>query len=435
MFLEIVFEALTFFLTALFFRSVSDINKSKKIMLLFSLVYASVSALSVHYMDLSGLQALQLVKPVLIMSYCVFALQLIFHAKIWKTITYSAIALMLNGLANLLTLAIFKLMHINTNPGVILNDVKLLTLGMFLNYLFFSALLYSWVVFIKSNKIYTVFGNKFSFGLVLVTLLMFILNIGIYIILLRKYDLDLWYFIFALLILVSYSSFMIFALQRFYKYVNIQKELDQQKFYNTSMANAMDNLRRFKHDIGNSLSVVHAMIEMNRFEQSKAYMKEVMSFNSTLNNQSMLLDVRNAAVNGLLSSKIDYAESVNVKINLNISTELQDIVNVSMMELCEVLGILVDNAIEAVSGKEDNAVSISISVSHNSISFVVCNVLAEGSKGLDAIKSGGTSKGEGRGSGLRIVNSIIKKNKCMLLNTHFEPESNSLFQELTLLQD
>lgn len=433
--LEIVFEALFFLTSAVFFYLTFNVSVRRISFILFPLLHAAVSAVSVTFIDSLPFSFLQLFKPILILFFYTLFTYLIFKTPIPRILIFSTIVIVLNGIANAITFALYTLWDLPTDPTVILKNNLLFTVGMLITYLFYVILLTIGMFFIKENRIYTYFNNKTSIYVVFSTLLMFIINIGVYIMLLRKYRLSIWYLVFAVVVQVIYSTFMIYVLYRFQRFRNLEKDLQQQNFYNNLLINAMDNLRRFKHDIGNTLAVLNAMLDMNKFEQSKAYMKEVMVFDSAISSQTILLNVQNAAVNGLISSKLDYAARMNVKVNLKIVDELRDISNVSMMELCEALGILIDNAIEAVSGNKDNEVDLSINIEHRNIMFVIANTLENGSAGFDNIKKGISSKGQDRGNGLKIVNSIIKKNKCMLLNMHFDPDTNQLHQELTVFQD
>jgi two-component system sensor histidine kinase AgrC len=98
------------------------------------------------------------------------------------------------------------------------------------------------------------------------------------------------------------------------------------------------------------------------------------------------------------------------------SSDLSE-VGIKISELCEILGILLDNAIEAASESEEKLIRLVVRKIDTSISFSIENSVKEIPDIRKIYEKSYSTKGDGRGMGLWFLNNIIKKNKNIMLNT------------------
>jgi two-component system sensor histidine kinase AgrC len=137
---------------------------------------------------------------------------------------------------------------------------------------------------------------------------------------------------------------------------------------------------------------------------------------------------------GLLSSKIIKASAMNMDIKVEMVEDIDEI-SMNIMDLCRIMGILMDNAIEAASACEYPKVSICIISKNNYILIAVRNNFF-GDKPLihKIYEKGFSTKGNGRGLGLSTVKDMIDtKYDNVLLNTSIE--GNMFIQELWIKSD
>jgi two-component system sensor histidine kinase AgrC len=117
-------------------------------------------------------------------------------------------------------------------------------------------------------------------------------------------------------------------------------------------------------------------------------------------------------------SKLNTASFKGVKTNVDINTDLNNS-SAKIYVLCKILGILLDNAIEASSQSKDKILGISMKYNdtNNNYCITISNSF-DGNINLNQIFSKGySSKGEDRGLGLWEVRNITNKNTSISLKT------------------
>jgi two-component system sensor histidine kinase AgrC len=217
---------------------------------------------------------------------------------------------------------------------------------------------------------------------------------------------------------ISYCIFIVGAWFISLRRVIREEDLKQQKFYNESLRSTLFELRRFKHDWINNLTVIDSMIKMNKHAELKQYVSELIGHSGPFTN-TQIYDIKNAGLFGILSSKINLAHEKGISVNLSVAGVIENIPDVKISDLCEVVGIFLDNAIEeaSVADKEINVDII------DGINFIEISVSNTCSTPLDMHRlamDGYTTKGSGRGMGLAIAKSILSRYKNILHITTYE---------------
>jgi two-component system sensor histidine kinase AgrC len=144
---------------------------------------------------------------------------------------------------------------------------------------------------------------------------------------------------------ISYCVFIILMWFNTLRRVVRDEDLKQQKFYNESLRSTLFELRRFRHDWVNNLTVIDSMIKMNKSKELRQYVSELIE-HCAGNINTQIYDIKNAGLFGILSSKINLAYSKGISVNISVIGEIEDIPGIKISELCEVVGIFLDNAIE-----------------------------------------------------------------------------------------
>lgn len=168
-------------------------------------------------------------------------------------------------------------------------------------------------------------------------------------------------------------------------------------------------------------------IANNNMEGLKKYYKNVQNECNNINNLTALNPslINDSGLYSLLTSKYYLAEKNNIKFNVSICTNF-DKLNIPSFVLTKILGILLDNAIDAAKDSKEKEIYFEVrSLAHNS-SIHKSIILVENSysnKDVDVDKireKGYTSKTSDTGShglGLWEVNRILKKSNNLNLYT------------------
>ncbi|WP_027628088.1 sensor histidine kinase [Ruminiclostridium cellobioparum] len=314
--------------------------------------------------------------------------------------------------------------NVNVTPDVITNDVFLFAVMNALVY-FFTSIIILLTPFAK--KLGQFKNLKPVIILLFITLLMLVLNAGVHYIV----SFDPISFTATLILSLIYLIVSVWYINNFYKYEMKIEEEKQQAFYNESLSLVIQDLRRFKHDQANHLTVISAMLKMKKFDQANSYISEIFNTTESIVDTSVC-DIKNAGLFGLISSKMDYAKKTGIKFNLQAIGEIDSIPNVKISELCEIIGIYLDNAIEAAAISGDKEVEMRLENKEESIDIVIdnsCSIIPN----LESIRQDGYStKGTNRGHGLSIVDKILSKYASISNTINFDNKSMIFTQILKI---
>ena len=225
-------------------------------------------------------------------------------------------------------------------------------------------------------------------------------------------------------ILALYFFISIYSLLRTNKLEATTKNLEEEKLYNKTLTILHDNIRGFKHDFNNIVQAIGGYISTENIDGLKEYYNELLDDCQRINNLSILNPdiINNPAIYSLLTSKYHVADELGIKINLEVMLDLNSL-NIKIYELSRVLGILIDNAIDA--SKECNKKVINITMRNdnkqNRKLIIIENTYKNKDININQIfEKGYTSKQKEIGShglGLWEVREILKKNNNLNLHT------------------
>ncbi len=165
-------------------------------------------------------------------------------------------------------------------------------------------------------------------------------------------------------------------------------------------------LRAQRHDFMNHLQVVFGLIDMGASTDARDYIEKVYG---DIQRVGQALKTAIPAINALLAAKLAECESRHIAAQLATQSSWKGI-PAADWELCRVLGNLIDNALDALKGKSDPHLTISIGETLREYTFYVEN----DGPAIDPVfvgtlfEPGVTTHGEGRGMGLSIVKEIME---------------------------
>lgn len=225
----------------------------------------------------------------------------------------------------------------------------------------------------------------------------------------------------AIILIILYNVFVICSILYIKK---LKNNLKTYKSYNESLSTLYDDVKSFKHDFNNIIYTIGGFIKTNDTENLKNYYDSISKDLEQLNNLSILNPniINNSGIYNLLTAKYEKANLCNVTINLECFLDFNEI-KFSIYELSRILGILIDNAIEAASITQEKQVNILFRNSFKNHTQVIKIENTYQNKNIDKSKifeKGISEKENHLGMGLWKVNQIIKKNKNAKLITNIE---------------
>ena len=140
--------------------------------------------------------------------------------------------------------------------------------------------------------------------------------------------------------------------------------------------------------------------------------------------------IKDPGLFGILSGKYQKAKENNLKMEVEIFGDIEGI-DIEIFDLTRILGILLDNAIEAANKSRKRRVTFTLTEMKNEVSFEITNTFIEKNIDLNKIKEKDvSSKGKNRGLGLYKVEEIV--NKYSSVRNITQVEGDTFVQVLTI---
>ena len=215
------------------------------------------------------------------------------------------------------------------------------------------------------------------------------------------------------------------------------QKLEQQKKYILALEKNNNEIRKFKHDFNNIILGLDGYINNDDFDKEKLkkyFNSTIMNFNNNIElNDIVIAKLNSIKVNSLkslITNKVLMAQNNNIDVDINIQSEITDFYT-DEMQLSRILGILLDNAIEAsLKLTDDKKIEVNIIQIDKTTDIQISNTFNNtGIPIADFNKEGFSTKGTNRGLGLSSAHEIANKLN-ILLNT--ETDGNTFVQNLSI---
>ena len=221
--------------------------------------------------------------------------------------------------------------------------------------------------------------------------------------------------------LLAYFAVSIYSLTRIFKLILTTQKLESAEEYNHTLRVLHDSVRGFKHDFDNIVTTIGGFIRTNDMEGLKNYYVELEDDCQRVNNLYVLNPeiVNNDGIYNLLTKKYHEADSKDIKVTITFLLDLSTL-NMKIYEFARILGILLDNAIEASSECEEKIINIDFRNDPKNSRQIIKIENTYKNKDIDTDKifeKGVSEKENHTGLGLWEVRKLIKKNNNINLFT------------------
>ena len=221
--------------------------------------------------------------------------------------------------------------------------------------------------------------------------------------------------------LLAYFSINIYSLTRVMKLNLTTRKLQSAEEYNNTLRILHDNVRGFKHDFDNIVTTIGGYIRTNDMKGLKKYYEQLEDDCQRVNNLYLLNPeiINNDGIYNLLTKKYHDAEKKDIKVNITFLLDLSTL-HMKIYEFARILGILLDNAIEASSESEEKIINLAFRNDNKNHRQLIIIENSYSNKDIDTEKifeKGVSEKENHTGLGLWEVRKLVKKNNNINLYT------------------
>ena len=198
------------------------------------------------------------------------------------------------------------------------------------------------------------------------------------------------------------------------KYERLKEENKQMYNHVTKYEKIITEQGKVNHEFKNQLMVIRGYAQM-KSDKLLDYIDSITQ-DANKTHSSYLISQLNkfpeGGIKGLLYYKLSIMEDENIKYELDVQAGVKTKLNslsINMYKnITKILGVLLDNAIDASKRSKEKQIIISVLKDKSKVIFSISNSY-KGKLNLDKIGTGFTTKGLGHGYGLRLVNDIMKE--------------------------
>lgn len=196
----------------------------------------------------------------------------------------------------------------------------------------------------------------------------------------------------------------------------ITEKYDSLIEFMNSYEEKIDELRIQSHENKNQLlNIKSKIIDKDKNKNIIEYIDSILNEKVQLDKgkYSKLKYLPSNGFKGMFYYKISKAEELGIKISINISAEIKKSVLHNMnaedyKQLCRIIGVYLDNAIEASAISNEKLLGIEIYLNNNDVEIIISNSYLGEVDIKNVNEKGYSTKGKSHGYGLSLVKNILE---------------------------
>lgn len=215
-----------------------------------------------------------------------------------------------------------------------------------------------------------------------------------------------------------------------------QKAMQDLQDYTRNLEAMYNSLRSFKHDYVNILLSLSGYIEEGDLDRLKDFFEsKIFPTKNLITGEdyklNQLSNISVLEIKSLLSAKMIYAHESGIDITIDIPDKVESFL-IDTVDLARILGIFLDNAIEATLETEQPQIGLNIIQNKTGVSIIISNRFRDNGLMLHKLKQKGFSTKIGhQGIGLGNAQKIISSYDNVLLETTMKCDYFTQHIELT----
>ena len=201
-----------------------------------------------------------------------------------------------------------------------------------------------------------------------------------------------------------------------------QKALRDLQDYTRNLETMYNGLRSFKHDYVNILLSLSGYIEDSGLDDLKNFFEEKIFPTKNLIDQgdyklNQLSNIGVLEIKSLLSAKMIYAHEAGIDVTIDIPDRVDSFL-IDTVDLARILGIFLDNAIEAALETQQPQIGLNIISNKSGVPIIISNRFRDNGVALHRLKQKGFSTKAGhQGIGISNAQKIISSYENVLHET------------------
>ena len=188
--------------------------------------------------------------------------------------------------------------------------------------------------------------------------------------------------------------------------------LEQQEMYIQELEGIQSSMRSFRHDYKNMMSSLYLQSREGNMEEVEKNIHGLIdefdeNIDRKMNLTVQMANIRISEVKSLLYKKITEIQKKGIDFQMEVMYPVEE-TGMKPIDLSRALGILLDNAIEAVEHIQGD-IFLVISAQANGIHIILDNTVDQDIDISKIYEDGYSTKGRGRGTGLPSLRKILEK--------------------------
>ena len=233
-----------------------------------------------------------------------------------------------------------------------------------------------------------------------------------------------------LILPLMYILSVLFLNNALNKSQEVAREKEQFKVsqaFSSMMADQYQEMRKFRHDYKNILLTLEGYIRDQEWQGLADYFHQHIQPTQVMTDQlglelSRLSKIQSPDVRNLLFTKLAFAGTNGIDLSIEVPDDIHLNVERNPIYLVRIIGILLDNAIEALSNQEGGKLTLAVFEDDGDVHLIIENDCQEDPGDLNKLlEAGYSTKGSGRGLGLSNALELARESQFQL-TTQFANE-------------
>ena len=229
--------------------------------------------------------------------------------------------------------------------------------------------------------------------------------------------------------------FIFSYLKKSIEHEKVQSDLFTSELHNKTLVGMVDGVRTLKHDYNNIMQALNGYVSTKQYDKLQEHINQVLKECNVVNNLSVIDPkiFNDPAIYGIVGSKFFIANKEDITFEFDVTTNIAQI-QFPMPNLSRILGILLDNAIEATRKANSKYVRLEFKYDKRKCADIIKVINTYDTNiniNLNEIYNKGFSTKEVKsGIGLWEVKKLVNKNKNSQIYATIE--NNKFVQNLII---